>query len=421
MRRLAVLSFHTSPLLQPGIGDSGGMNVYVREMATALARQGVRVDIFTRRTDGSQGDSVEVEPNLVVHHVSAGPASELPLAELEGHVGEFTSRVLTAMTDDHGMPLSEDAGGRYDAIHANYWLSAVAGHTLKHELGLPLAVTFHTLDRVKAEADPGDAAASLNSLRARIEATVIGCADAVLASCAVEADQLVALYDADPQRIVIVPPAIDHAFFAPGDPTMARDALHLARDTVELLFVGRLQPLKRPDIAVLTLAELVARGVNAHLSIIGGPSGPEGGATVDRLRAIVAEANLEDRVRFVPPQPHHLLSTWYRASDVVVVPSRSESFGLVALEAATCGIPVVASKVGGLTTLVTSGVTGELIETPDPLAYTDAISAIVRDDATWASFSRAATALAAPYTWSSAATELSLALEGLRQRASIAT
>jgi D-inositol-3-phosphate glycosyltransferase len=161
--------------------------------------------------------------------------------------------------------------------------------------------------------------------------------------------------------------------------------------------------------------------VNAHLSIIGGPSGPEGEATVERLRGIVARGNLEDRVRFVPPQPHHLLSTWYRAADVVLVPSRSESFGLVALEAATCGIPVVASKVGGLTTLVTAGVTGELIETPDPLAYADAVAGIVRDGDTWSSFSRAATALAAPYTWSSAATELSLALEGLRQRTSIPT
>lgn len=410
VRRLAVLSFHTSPLLQPGLGDSGGMNVYVREMGTALARMGIRVDIFTRRTSFDQPSIVAVEPNLVVHHVVAGPPTAVPLQNLERYVGEFTNGVLSAMTTEFGLPLGDDVGGRFDAIHANYWLSAVAGHTLKHELDLPLAVTFHTLDRVKAEADPEEGSASFSSRRAQVEAEVIGCADVLLASCDVEANQLVDLYGADLERIAIVPPAIDHAFFSPGNRTMARAALDLDPDAVELLFVGRLQPLKRPDVAVATLAELVDAGVDAHLSIIGGPSGPQGVVTVAELRAVVDRRGLDSRVRFVAPQPHHLLSTWYRAADVVLVPSRSESFGLVALEAATCGIPVVASKVGGLTTLVHPDVTGALIEVADPVRYAEAVRDITASPSTWARYSRASTALAAPYTWRAAATSLATSL-----------
>ena len=406
MRRLAVLSFHTSPLLQPGLGDSGGMNVYVREMASALARIGIVCDVFTRRTSHLEPDLVEVEPNFRVHYVTAGPVTELPLSSLEAYIGAFTEGVLTAMTDQSGLPLDESQGGRYDAIHANYWLSAIAGHTLKHELGLPLISTFHTLDRVKAEADPETSPEAFMSRRATAEAQVIGCSDAVLASCDVEAEQLVELYGADPHRISIIPLGIEHAFFAPGNRDAARAAVKLPASVTLLLFAGRLQPLKRADIAVTTLAELTRRGEDCHLAIVGGPSGPHGDETLTSLRTLVQDLDLGSRVHFVDPQPHHLLSSYYRAADVVLVPSRSESFGLVALEAATCGIPVVASNVGGLSTLVLNGETGFLLDEPDPSLYATAVQEITDDASQATAFAAKAVDLAAPYTWRRAATTL---------------
>ncbi len=403
MRRLAILSYHSSPLNQPGVGDSGGMDVYVREMASALARLGISCDVFTRRTSNSQQDTVLVEPNLRVHYVEAGPVAEVPLAELEFYLGAFTDKVLTAMTDPHGLPLSDFNGGRYDAIHANYWLSAVAGHTLKHELDLPLLATFHTLDRVKAETDPDLAPQALMSRRAIAEANVIGCADAVLASCAVEAQQLRDLYDADPARIWIIPLGIDHAFFAPGTRAAARSAIGIDGGGLVCLFVGRIQPLKRADLAVRAVSELARRGRDVSLIIVGGPSGHQGEATAKQLEALVRELGIADRVSFVAPKPHHLLSSYYRAANVVLVPSRSESFGLVALEAASCGIPVVASNVGGLSTLVVDRLSGLLIDEADPIAYADAVDTITRTPESAERYGENAVAVASAYTWKKAA------------------
>ncbi|MDQ3107004.1 MAG: glycosyltransferase, partial [Actinomycetota bacterium] len=332
---------HTSPLAQPGTGDGGGMNVYVRELATALARAGVRCDVYTRAIDGDQAPIVSVEPGLAVHHVPAGPLRPVAKEALHGLVPEFTDAVLQRMA----------AGHVADALHANYWLSGIAGHTIKHELDLPLVSTFHTLDRVKAEVDLADD----SEHRSEEEARIIGCSDSVLASCDDEVAQLVRLYGADPGRVEIVAPGVDHAFFSPGQQRQARRAIALPEDGRMLLFVGRIQPLKGVEVAIAALAELSDRCPDAFLVIVGGPSGPDGEAEVDRMHKLVADLGLAGRVRFVAPQPHELLSTFYRAADVCVVPSRSESFGLVALEAAACGIPVVAAAVGGLTSLVEDG------------------------------------------------------------------
>lgn len=390
MRRLAVLSLHTSPLAQPGQGDSGGMNVYVRELVSALAQAGVQADVFTRRWDDASPDVVEVEPGFRVVHVEAGP---LNLAK------EQLPDVVDAFAD--GVRAQLRSLGDVDALHANYWLSGVAGHRLKHELDLPLVSTFHTLARVKAETGDREP-----ERRVRAEAEVIACSDAILASCVAEADQLERLYGADPSRIELVAPGVDHAFFSPGDRVGARAALQhldLGNGPV-LLFVGRIQPLKGLDVAVRALAAFGRR--DARLVVVGGASGADGAAEVDRIDKLVAELGVADQLRSVEPVPHHLLSTYYRAADVVLVPSRSESFGLVALEAAACGTPVVAAAVGGLRTLVEHGRTGFLVEGRDPAVFASYTEQVLGSPALAAEVSRQAAQRARGYTWSTAAGRL---------------
>jgi len=398
VRSLAVLSLHSSPLAQPGTGDSGGMNVYVRELVSALAQAGVDCRAYVRRWRDDLPDEVAVEPGFRVVHVSAGPC-DLPKEALPGVVGTWTEGVLDHIT----------ATGGIDAIHANYWLSGLAGHAIKHHLDLPLVSTFHTLARVKA--DTGD---SEPQRRIDAESEVIACSDAILASCSAEAAQLEQFYGARPERIEIVPPGVDHAFFSPGDRRGARTALALPPDRPVLLFVGRIQPLKGLDVAVTALASLPHP--DAVLVAVGGPSGPSGEAELARVHELARTLGVEDRVRYVPPQPHHLLSTYYRAADVCVVPSRSESFGLVALEAAACGTPVVAAAVGGLATIVEDGTTGLLIEGRDPAAFADAIAGLLADPARARAVGAAAAARARGYTWSTAAARLRRVYADLTQR-----
>jgi D-inositol-3-phosphate glycosyltransferase len=387
--RLAVISYHTSPLAQPGTGDGGGMNVYVRELSSGLARLGHEVDVFTRRDDPAPRDEVVVEPGFRVHHVAAGPAAPLSRDEFERFVPEF-SNAVAAHLRVHGA----------DALHANYWLSGLVGHRLKHELDLPLIMTFHTLERVKAEA-----LGEYSDERAHQEAAILACADAVLASCDVEAEQFVRLYHADPARVHVVPLGVEHAFFAPGHRPQARRALGVDPTSTMLLYVGRLQYLKGVDLALETLVEMHRRGHAAQLAIIGGPSGPDGRDTLGELHDRVNAAGVIDRVSFVAPQAHQLLSTWMRAADVTLVPSRSESFGLVALESSACGTPVVASDVGGLSTLVEPGVNGLLLAERDAAAWANAVE-WVTDPVRSTALSTGAVLLARPYTWRAAAASL---------------
>jgi D-inositol-3-phosphate glycosyltransferase len=414
MRRLAVLSLHTSPLAQPGTGDSGGMNVYVRELSSALARAGVACDVYTRRDGDDMADTVFVEPGFEVHYVTAGPAASVPKEHLHEHVEEFTEGVLAHMTGEvprRRAPGSGSFGPLEDgasAVHANYWLSGVAGHVIKHRLDVPLVSTFHTLDRVKAVVSPEEEEAAAWTRRAQAEATIIGCSDALLASCDVELEQLVELYGADRERIEIVPLGVDHAYFSPGERRMAQRALGLDDQSGPLLlFVGRIQPLKGADVAVRALAALRARGIdNARLVIVGGPSGPRGRAELAALHDLVVALGLEPRVTFSPPQPHELLSTYYRAADCCLVPSRSESFGLVALEGSACGVPVVATAVGGLTTLVEDGRNGYLVDSGDVDAFAERVAEIVTDPILQADLGAGGAAMAREYTWATAATRL---------------
>ena len=386
-QNVAILSLHTSPLSQPGVGDSGGMNVYVREMAAALAHSGSECRVYVRRGQKGLPDEVAIEPGVTVVHVDAGPA-DLGKEDLVDVVDEFANGV---MADRRRL-------GRPDMIHANYWLSGVAGHRVKHAVEVPLAVTFHTLARVKAATGDPE-----SEHRAQAETDVIGCADVVIASCEPEAQQLRSFYDAPPERIELAPPGVEHALFSPGNQDGARAALGLGRGPV-LLFVGRIQPLKRPLVAVETMACLAR--ADARLLVVGGPSGVEGEVEYQRLQDRIQDLGLADRVSLVPPRPHHWLSTYYRAADVVLVPSRSESFGLVALEAAASGTPVVAAPVGGLRSVVDHGRTGFLVDDANPEAFATQVAALIDNPLLAAEMALDAAERARSFSWAAMARSL---------------
>jgi len=393
-----MLSFHTSPLAQPGVGDSGGMNVYVRELVAGLAHAGVEVTTYTREWRSGLPREVLVEPNHRVVHVPAG-RFDLPKEELEGMVPTFTDFVLDDIRHAHAA----------DVVHANYWLSGVAGHSIKHELDIPLVTTFHTLARVKAEGgDPEP------ERRERAEAQIIGCADAICVSCDEEEDQFRRLYGNPPGLVEIVAPGVEHAFFTPGDKRGARFALGMGEGPV-LLFVGRIQPLKGVDIAVRALAALNRR--DASLYVVGGASGLQGDTEVARVNALISELGLTQQVHFVEPQAHHMLSTYYRAADAVWVPSRSESFGLVALEAAACGTPVIANAVGGLLSLVDHGLTGYLVADRDPNMFAQYTAELLKNPALASAMSIAAAERGRRYTWSFAAARLRRVYTDITSRA----
>ncbi|NBR92463.1 MAG: glycosyltransferase family 1 protein [Actinobacteria bacterium] len=368
-QRVAVLSLHTSPLVQPGVGDGGGMNVYVRELTSSLARMGVECTTYTRAWKRDLPDELQIEPNHRLVHVHAGDY-DLPKSELLGVVPEFTD-------------------------NANYWLSGLAGHHLKHDLNLPLITTFHTLARVKGmHGDPE------SREREAIEAAIIGCSDAVFVSCDEERRQFRSLYGASPGTVEVITPGVERAFFSPGSRTGARSALGLGSHPV-LLFVGRIQPLKGVDVAIETLSRLPQR--DATLLVVGGASGHDGESELTRVRALAERLGVAARVQFIEPQPHHLLSTFYRAADVVLVPSRSESFGLVALEASACGTPVVATAVGGLLSLVDEGVNGFLVPGRDVETFAQRTAEILENPSLAARMSDAAVARSERYSWRRAA------------------
>jgi D-inositol-3-phosphate glycosyltransferase len=392
VRRVAVLSVHTSPLAQPGAGDGGGMNVYVRALAAGLAHAGVECDVFTRRETRDQPAVIRVEEGFRVVHIDVGPSGPMPLHDLTALIDPFADAVL-----DHTRATGDD----YDVLHANYWISGAVGHRLKHALDRPLVATFHTLSRVKAEAGFDDEPEH----RARLEHEVIDCADLMLASTAEERVQLSELYGAEPSRIEIVPPGVDHSRFRPSanDGRELRGRLGLDGRPL-LLFVGRIQPLKGVDVAIRALPGL--DDPTSTLVVVGGPSGPAGAAESERLHALVADLGLSERVVFLPPQPHDALADFYRAADVCVVPSRSESFGLVALEAAACGTPVVAAAVGGLRSLVDDGVTGFLVEGHEPADYVQPLSVLLDNPLLAAEMGEAAVVRSGRYSWSITAARL---------------
>jgi D-inositol-3-phosphate glycosyltransferase len=369
-RRIAVLSIHTSPLDQPGTGDAGGMNVYIVETARRLAESGIEVEIFTRATSSSLPRSVEMAPGVTVRHVTAGPFEGLLKQDLPGQLCAVSAGVMRA---EAARP-----EGWFDLIHSHYWLSGQVGWLASERWNVPLVHSMHTMAKVKnrdlAEGDTAEPA-----MRVIGEQQVVAAADRLVANTDDEAHELVDLYGARPDAVDVVHPGVDLDLFTPGSMHEARRRRGVADDAVLLLFVGRIQPLKAPDVLVRAAAEMVARdpALRRRLVVVicGGPSG-SGLAQPTSLIDLARELGVADLVRFEPPSDRATLVDWYRAADVAVVPSHSESFGLVAVEAQACGTPVVAAAVGGLRTAVADHVSGLLVSGHDPRDFATAIASI---------------------------------------------
>lgn len=407
--RVAMISMHTSPLEQPGIGDAGGMNVYVRNVASHLASHGVEVDVFTRATRASQGEVVEVEPGFRVINCVAGPFEGLAKESLPTQLSAFTGSVIAfvraeaARRDDVPESACTRTGaGVYDVIHTHYWLSGQVGWLLRDLWGVPLVHTAHTWAAVKnlglADGDTPEPES-----RRICEQQIVDNADRIIVNTDEEADAIIAAYDASPERLAVVAPGVDVGRFTPGSDRAterARRELGIPLRAKVIAFIGRLQMLKGPHILLRAAAELIRRhpGQNIRVVICGGPSGT-GLERPDELHDLAAELGVSGYVRFLSPRPPEELVTVYQAADIIAVPSFNESFGLVALEAQASGTPVVATRVGGLPLTVAEGDSGVLVDGHDPAVWAEALEKLVLDDDLRIAMGAAAPAHAATYSW----------------------
>lgn len=397
-RRIAVLSIHTSPLAAPGVGDAGGMNVYIRETSNRLADAGVGVDIYTRATNPDAPPIVEPRPGVRVLHIPVC-ASELKKEDLPGQMVSMA----VAVED-----LAEQIGAEYDLVHSHYWLSGQVGSAAAKRWRVPLVHTMHTMAKVKnlalAAGDTPEPA-----LRVVGEERVVGAAARLVANTHREAAELIEHYDAIPERVSVVHPGVDLSVFHPGGGrSAARAALGWRENDQVILFVGRLQPLKAPDVLLRALRHLPANtpaGGHTRLVICGGPSG-NGAHMLEALNELAHRLHLVHRVTFLPPQQPAELAELYRAADVVAVPSYSESFGLVAVEAQACGTPVVAAAVGGLVTAVKAGVSGLLVPSHDPLVWSHSLHQLLADAEGREQLSRSALVHARRFSWERTSHEL---------------
>ncbi|MFF4344784.1 D-inositol-3-phosphate glycosyltransferase [Kitasatospora sp. NPDC001540] len=396
-RRIAMLSVHTSPLHQPGTGDAGGMNVYIVELAKRLAELDIEVEVFTRAVSSDDAPAVELAPGVLVRHVTAGPYEGLIKEDLPAQLCAFTHGVLR--TEAGHRP------GYYDLVHSHYWLSGQVGWLAAERWGVPLVHTMHTMAKVKnaalAEGDTPEPAARVIG-----ETQVVGAADRLIANTAEEAAELAHHYAARPEQLAVVHPGVNLDVFRPGDRAAARARLGLPQDAAVLLFAGRIQPLKAPDVLLKAVARLLDRHPELRerlvVPIVGGPSGT-GLARPESLHKLAAQLGIGDVVRFHPPVDQRRLADWYRAATALVMPSHSESFGLVALEAQACGTPVVAAAVGGLPVAVRDGRTGTLVPGHDPDAWAHALLPYATDPALPVGRGAAAARHAAAFGWSAAA------------------
>src|SRR4051794_14080683 len=396
-RRVAMVSVHTSPLDQPGTGDAGGLNVYVVELSRRLAAQGVQVDVITRATSSDLPAAVELAPGVTVRHVTAGPFEGLAKEDLPAQLCAFTAGLLRIE--------AAREPGFYDLVHSHYWLSGQVAWLAAERWDVPLVHTMHTMAKVKnltlAEDDTPEPMA-----REIGEAQVVAAADRLVASTDEESKALIELYDADPARVVTVPPGVDLDVFRPGSRAEARARLALPADASVLLFVGRIQPLKGPDVLLRAVARLLQERPSLRgrlvVPIVGGLSGT-GLAHPGSLRGLAHELGLDGVVRFMEAVPQTDLADWYRAADLTVVPSYSESFGLVAIESQACATPVVAAAVGGLRTAVRDGLSGVLVDGHEPAAWATALGGLLGDGERRRVMRAGALSHAAGFSWTATA------------------
>ncbi|MFM1789556.1 MAG: hypothetical protein RLZZ12_905 [Actinomycetota bacterium] len=362
--RIASLMLHTSPLEQAGIGDAGGMNVYVVESAKRIAESGVKVDIFTRANRPNLPSIVEIADGVNVVHLEAGPYGSITKDELPSQICALMSSYLR-----HELQKSP---GYYDLLHSHYWISGQLGWLVSERYGIPLVHTMHTMAKVKNQSLAEGESPEPQS-RAIGEEQVVKASSALIANTASEAASLVSLYDACPDNVYVVSPGVDlRTYKVNGGKKSAREKLDITQEQLMLLFVGRIQPHKGPEVLIRAVAEMLQHTPilrsKLRAVIMGGPSG-NGSSEPERLEALANFLGVKDVVQFIPPVPHEELSDWYRAADLVCVPSYSESFGLVALEAQACGTPVVATAVGGLRAAVADGISGVLVDGHNPKAW----------------------------------------------------
>ena len=388
IRRVALLSLHTSPMEQPGSGDAGGMNVYIRGLASALAEAGVEVEIFTRSTDASQPAVEHPEAGVRVHNVVAGPRRHVPKEELP----ELVPSMVSGIERIRG----QHPNGHYDAVHSHYWVSGVAGIELSRRWNVPLVHTMHTMAKVKnlvlqagEEPEP--------RRREDGEYRIVDGAARLIANTGAEAAELVSHYSADFDRIDVAPPGVDLSVFTPTSRSRSRAAHAIAPGTFHLLFAGRIQWLKGPQVLVQAAALLRRRrpDIDLKVTVVGALSG----ARDFDLNAVVSAEGMDDVVTHLPPVAAPELAGWYRSADVVVMPSYSESFGLVALEAQACGTPVVATRVGGLSRAVSDGRTGILVDGHYAGDWADALEALYDDPVRREDMGRAASVQAESSGW----------------------
>ena len=388
IRRVAFLSLHTSPMEQPGSGDAGGMNVYVRALAAALAETGIEVEIFTRSTSARQPAVEHPAPGVCVHNVLAGPTRKLPKEELP--------ELLHSMVAEIDRIRQLQPHGRYDVIHSHYWVSGVAGLELSQLWGLPLVHTMHTMAKVKnLLLESGERPEPRR--REEGEQRIVDGATRLIANTGTEAAELVSHYHADADRIDVAAPGVDLDVFTPAFRSAARAEHGVPPGTFHLLFAGRIQRLKGPQVLIRAAALLRSRrpDIDLQLTILGAVSG----AKDFDLLSLISAAGLDDVATHHPPVNAPELASWYRSADVVVMPSYSESFGLVALEAQACGTPVVATRVGGLSRAVFDGRTGLLVDGHKASDWASALESLHDDPETRLDMGRAASVHAQGFGW----------------------
>ena len=375
LNQIALLSVHTSPLDQPGVGDAGGLNVYVVETAKRLAQQNIGVDIFTRRTSSSVKNESILFDGVKVKQITAGPFEGLTKQSLPSQLCALSAGVLREEA------LQKE--GYYQLIHSHYWLSGQVGWVASERWNVPLVHSMHTMAKVKNSSLAIDDSPEPTE-REIGEQQVVDAANQLVANTESEAQDLIHLYGADTNNVSVVNPGVDLDLFSPGDQLIARKELGIPQDAIVFTFVGRVQPLKAPDVLIKAAHQFINNHPNlknkVRVVICGGLSG-SGLNRPESLVSLVKELDLLENVIFLAPSSREKLTLVYRASTLVAVPSYSESFGLVAIEAQACGVPVIATNVGGLKTTVADNKSGLLVNGHDPRTWAQVLAQLSLDDA----------------------------------------